>query len=277
MSIFNLNNEVSSDSYDSRLPSSPRLKDSKTTFFRELDSLNYGSNGEDEEDSETEYLRKVKVFSTSGTSFLRALDSATGNSKGSTFAIKKVPTIQRTISAPIRTTVAETPAEPHKTSLLRYDVSVEATPDTSFAQRAPTTTQPTEHRPVAEHRTVSTPSIGSVSMTNSLGIANMLKKSTKKEPLKAVKKGTKRKVALLEMKPEDERIFNGKVFYYIPNDDVAPLRKQRIDTAVSYGATWSREWTTSITHLIVESNLSFQDISKWLREQKQVSCPLSKK
>lgn len=260
---------LSSDIYESNITAPPAFEDSKTTFFKELERLNQSS--DEEEDADTNSLRKVRFPHTSDSKIFLAAESRLNNPKRSATITKQVPTIQRTTSAPVRTAVAEITDLRRKTSLLRYDISVEATPNTSFAGEPLPITQQTNNTLMNERRTVSAPSIGSVSMTNSLGITNMLKKNTKREALKPSKKAVKRKAAALEMKPEVERIFNGKVFYYIPNDDVAPLRKQRIDTAVSYGAVWTREWTSAITHVIVESNLTFQEISKWLKDQLKVS------
>jgi DNA polymerase IV len=68
--------------------------------------------------------------------------------------------------------------------------------------------------------------------------------------------------------PEAHRIFTGSVFYFIPNDDVAPPRKMRIQRALQYGATWERVWSANVTHVIVDSNIKMPDVLKNLRVAK---------
>lgn len=50
----------------------------------------------------------------------------------------------------------------------------------------------------------------------------------------------------LEMKPESEQVFAGKTFFFIPNDTIAPLRKNRIEDAMSHGAVWVKEVSESV-------------------------------
>jgi DNA polymerase IV len=79
--------------------------------------------------------------------------------------------------------------------------------------------------------------------------------------------------------PEAHRIFTGFVFYFIPNDDVAPPRKMRIQRALQYGATWERVWPANVTHVVVDSNIKMPDVLKNLRVAKlpvSVLCALSK-
>ncbi|KAI0994914.1 hypothetical protein K3495_g13266 [Podosphaera aphanis] len=75
----------------------------------------------------------------------------------------------------------------------------------------------------------------------------------------------KRKAATLKFCPENERIFTGKTFYFIPADDVAPLRRSRIAKARSHGALWTKEWVPSITHVVVEKCLNYTDIINYLK------------
>lgn len=253
---------------------SPR-EDDKNSFFNELDGLNQSS---DEEEDTNELRDILCTKSSSLPSFISSSFSLPPyppiiNTTRIVGVAKKVPSLQRTTSAPTQiTTIAETPNLLRRTSLLRYDISAEVTPNTSFVSEVPQNEQTTGTRPVTERRTVSTPTIGSVYMSNSAGIANMLKSNIHKESAKVSKgaKGTKRKSSALEVIPQSEQIFLDKIFYYIPDDDIAALRRLRINKARTYGATWTKQWTPSITHIIVDSGLTFRQIAKWLEEQRGV-------
>jgi hypothetical protein len=57
-------------------------------------------------------------------------------------------------------------------------------------------------------------------------------------------------------------IFAGQMFFFVPIDRLAVPRRRRIDKAVLYGATWARIWTSSVTHVIVESDRKMADVVK---------------
>ena len=63
----------------------------------------------------------------------------------------------------------------------------------------------------------------------------------------------------LNMRPQDERIFKDLVFFYVPDNDIAPARRIRITKAREHGAAWTRDAATA-THIVVEKNISFKDI-----------------
>ncbi|RKU40395.1 hypothetical protein DL546_002837 [Coniochaeta pulveracea] len=69
----------------------------------------------------------------------------------------------------------------------------------------------------------------------------------------------KRNTGPLNMVPEAEQIFRGLTFYYVPDNDIAPLRKLRITRAREHGASWVRI-LSGATHVIVDKNLSYKDI-----------------
>ncbi|KAL8938253.1 MAG: hypothetical protein Q9216_003993 [Gyalolechia sp. 2 TL-2023] len=52
---------------------------------------------------------------------------------------------------------------------------------------------------------------------------------------------------------------------FIPNDDIAPARKLRIRKALERGATWIKQWDDSLTHVIVDKHLTYNDILKFLK------------
>jgi DNA polymerase IV len=65
-------------------------------------------------------------------------------------------------------------------------------------------------------------------MKNSTGIDSMLRKRKRKDPL-------------MKLVPETDRIFAGQTFFYIPADDIAPVRRVRITKARAFGAIWTKE------------------------------------
>ncbi|KAL8629404.1 hypothetical protein Q9189_004854, partial [Teloschistes chrysophthalmus] len=69
----------------------------------------------------------------------------------------------------------------------------------------------------------------------------------------------------LELLPKAQQTFQGLRFYFIPNDDVTPARKLRIRKARERGAFWVKEWTESITHVIADKRLTYDDIIKFLK------------
>jgi len=51
---------------------------------------------------------------------------------------------------------------------------------------------------------------------------------------------------------------------FVPNNDVSKARRMRIEKAVQYGATWIREWQPDITHIVVDNDLTYPDVLKFL-------------
>lgn len=52
---------------------------------------------------------------------------------------------------------------------------------------------------------------------------------------------------------------------FFPNNEINPARKLRIRRAVEYGATWAKDWTKSVTHIIVDKDLEMKDVLKHLK------------
>ena len=65
--------------------------------------------------------------------------------------------------------------------------------------------------------------------------------------------------------PEERRILRSGIFFYVPPDDKAPLRRNRINKAVEFGATWAKELTVDVTHIIVERPLTRKDVVDFLK------------
>ncbi|KAK2065343.1 hypothetical protein LY76DRAFT_600312 [Colletotrichum caudatum] len=64
--------------------------------------------------------------------------------------------------------------------------------------------------------------------------------------------------------PEEQQVFRGLRFYFIPNDDIAPARKIRIRKAQEFGASWVRSLEAA-THVIVDRNLNWKSIESIVR------------
>jgi hypothetical protein len=259
--------------------STSSVEANKIAFFHELELLDKSSDVEDDTNEPVSHLCSRQGEVSSSPPIILDVPDTIRQRRFTrvTSTTKKTRGLHQTISTPLSvSSIADTTQPSQKASLVRHDISIEVTPENSFDNKALSTDEKSVSRAVGHRRTVSTPTIGSVSMTHSLGITNMLKKNPRKESVKSAKgaKGAKRKADAVEMKPESERIFNDKIFYYIPDNDVGPLRKLRIQRAMSYGATWTKEWSSSITHIIVDSDHTFDEITKWLRLQKKVSGPL---
>ncbi|KAG5927391.1 hypothetical protein E4U42_002302 [Claviceps africana] len=67
----------------------------------------------------------------------------------------------------------------------------------------------------------------------------------------------------VRLRPEGEQIFKGLRFCYIPNDDVAPVRRLRIGKAREFGAVWTRDPLTA-THVVVDKDICYGDVDKMM-------------
>ncbi|OJD26300.1 hypothetical protein ACJ73_02317 [Blastomyces percursus] len=76
----------------------------------------------------------------------------------------------------------------------------------------------------------------------------------------------------VRVRPEHQQIFKDMVFFFIPNDDIAPARRMRINKALEFGASRSFTWDDTVTHVVVDKAISFTDVLKYLRID---SWPLS--
>lgn len=241
-----------------RLTARQETDKEKEEFFRQLYSLNDVSDDEDTNDGDElrEILRKNRLLKSppsasssfpfpSRTSQERSRQRRRPQSQPSTIT----PLIHRTTSAPVSVSsvsiVKETPLLRSKSSLLR-NVFTTPTPGNSFVETSRIEETTTEKpQPL---RSASTPNIGSVVMKNSMGIASMLNK----KPI--VNKKRKRRSNEVKMVPEGERILANMTFFYIPNDEVAPLRRSRIEKALEYGATRAPDVSFSLDRVHSPTN-----------------------
>ncbi|KAJ5382940.1 DNA polymerase family X [Penicillium concentricum] len=75
----------------------------------------------------------------------------------------------------------------------------------------------------------------------------------------------KRKTSNAKVIPDDQQIFKGLIFFFFPNNDVSPFRRLRIQRAQDYGARWSRNWATDVTHVIMDKGLLSSDLLSYLK------------
>ncbi|CAG8887201.1 unnamed protein product [Penicillium egyptiacum] len=75
----------------------------------------------------------------------------------------------------------------------------------------------------------------------------------------------KKKTNNAKIIPEDQQIFKGLIFFFFPNNDISPFRRLRIQRAQDYGARWSRNWATHVTHVIMDKGLLSSDLLSYLK------------
>lgn len=79
------------------------------------------------------------------------------------------------------------------------------------------------------------------------------------------KKAKRKRELSITLVPEQDRVLQGLTFFYIPPDDVAPLRRARITKARGYGAIWTKEFGMDVTHVVVDKALTYQSIVEYLK------------
>lgn len=173
---------------------------------------------------------------------------------------RQPPTMHRNNSAP-QPSVGVKPDKTltRKTSLLRYDTPTPPS-GSSFLGKTSSVLPSSSQRPDPERRVVSDPTGGSLILKNSTGIASMLQKNQK------------RKREGIKLVPEDQQIFRGLDFYYLPADDKNPKRRLRITKAKEYGAKWTTELEDGVTHIIVDNSLTYEHIMTYLKETLKVQA-----
>lgn len=165
-----------------------------------------------------------------------------------------------------------TPSHTFQSKLWRGKVATPLTSGVSFIGETPSAAAPVpaEHpvtiqqsRPRSPVRTVSAPLPRLPSLLRASSSSLSFSSS-------ATAKKRKRKEVVLKMAPEERQVFKGLNFFYIPPDNINPARKLRITKALEHGATWVKEWNRGkgFSHVIVDSNLTYADILKWLKLEK---------
>ncbi|KAL6873114.1 hypothetical protein J3F83DRAFT_732097 [Trichoderma novae-zelandiae] len=65
------------------------------------------------------------------------------------------------------------------------------------------------------------------------------------------------------VRPAEEQIFRGLSFFYVPDNDIAPARRLRINRAREFGAVWTRDLKAA-THVVVEKELEYKDVQRMM-------------
>lgn len=60
----------------------------------------------------------------------------------------------------------------------------------------------------------------------------------------------------------ERQIFKGCQFFFFPNNDINSARRFRIIKALEYGASWQKEFSIYVTHVIVDQGLSYGELLK---------------
>ena len=77
--------------------------------------------------------------------------------------------------------------------------------------------------------------------------------------------GKRKRTNEIKLVPDDQQIFKGLQFYFCPNNDTNPARKMRITKALEFGATWQKDFSETVTHVIVDKSLDFTKLLKFLK------------
>ncbi|MCJ1365520.1 hypothetical protein MMC16_004643 [Acarospora aff. strigata] len=77
--------------------------------------------------------------------------------------------------------------------------------------------------------------------------------------------GKRKRGKSVQVLPQAQQIFRGLQFFFVPNNDVAPARRMRINKALEYGASWIQTWREGITHVIVDKNIKYKDVLSFLK------------
>jgi DNA polymerase IV len=230
----------------------------KTEFFDRIYALDGSSDGEEETNETIDVLRRLlRPLSSFGSSSFQPPAEVLNTP----IPTEKISSIHQTTSAPVSSSsvVKETPRLIRRLSLHPSETVTGEVAEVSVVNDTSLASPPRNLRPDTERRTVSNPIPGALVLTNSTGIAAMLGKKRGKEPSRRPEK-RRRKEPSIMLVADDKRIFKDLTFYYIPPDDIAPLRRTRIVKATSHGATWTKEWILGITHVVVDKALTYKDV-----------------
>jgi len=64
------------------------------------------------------------------------------------------------------------------------------------------------------------------------------------------------------------KLFHGLIFYFFPPNDIAPARRMRIRKAIEHGATWTKDWTSKVSHIIVDRSMNYGQVMASLKLDK---------
>ncbi|RYP23083.1 hypothetical protein DL765_001338 [Monosporascus sp. GIB2] len=220
----------------------------KIAYFRHLSAIQAEADGDDAYDTEEQAHReRSKTFhnATSTSSRVKSrAPSVTGSRKAGTAASQPLPRPDSSQGSDDLEIIKVTPRNPSSRlgaagiadNTPNFDEEIipeSARPDPKPAHSF---LQPLLRSRIARH-------------TSGLTLDNSPSTSTAK----------RKKQARLKLLPENQQIFRGLRFYYIPNDDANGVRAAQITKARERGATWVRTLKEA-THIIVDEGLTYQDI-----------------
>ncbi|KAM3514180.1 hypothetical protein MY11210_002171 [Beauveria gryllotalpidicola] len=78
----------------------------------------------------------------------------------------------------------------------------------------------------------------------------------------------RKKDGQVNMRPEGEQIFRGLVFYYVPDNEIAPARRLRMQKAREYGAARTSD-AAQATHIIVDRDIGYRDAEKAVARKRE--------
>lgn len=76
--------------------------------------------------------------------------------------------------------------------------------------------------------------------------------------------GKRKRPADIKVVPERRQYLKDMVIYFFPNDDKNAARRMRISKSIEYGALWFKEWREGITHVIVDNNITYDEVIRHL-------------
>lgn len=77
--------------------------------------------------------------------------------------------------------------------------------------------------------------------------------------------GKRKRDNVITPMPKDQQTFDGLHFYFFPNNEKNPARFMRISKAIAFGAIWHRDWTSFVTHIIVDKTMDYAMLLKFLK------------
>ncbi|KAJ0166042.1 DNA polymerase lambda [Colletotrichum tanaceti] len=251
----------------------------KARFFRQLESLGEKSDDNDSDEFQEAELRnrqQLKAFQAAvqPRQPLQEKTRQEPQSQSQPQPQPQCPLPQRLSPTPRQTSSVPVPASP--TDLGRKDV-IERTPlaeiKGSRRREAPAADSFIEDTPIPD--SLARPPLQPISsltrsVSTPLSVAkHMLPRRFDNSPSVAAMKKRKRDPPIKTV-PEEQQIFRGLQFFFIPNDDIAPARKIRIRKAQEFGASWVRS-LESATHVIVDMNLDWKSIESIVRPKNGAS------
>jgi DNA polymerase IV len=80
--------------------------------------------------------------------------------------------------------------------------------------------------------------------------------------------GKRKREGFITLMPPDQRVFSGLHLYFFPNNEKHPARLMRITKAISFGATWQRDWNDCVTHAILDKAMDYAMLLKFLKKDR---------